>query len=295
MKYLLIFLPLFAIGQIPEPKPNTYVNDFVNVLSFSEIKELNDTLIALESRTSVEIAVVLVSHIDISIEDFALQLGRKWGVGNAGNGIVYIAAIEDHKQRLEIGANVEGSIPDAVAMKITDNLKPNFRSGDYFGGLMVLIKGIKERIDPAFAEQLKILKVQQDKNRRKTEEVVGKVLGGIFILLFLFFFLRPYYRRKREEEEAEQEWYIPPPRDAPPVIISNPDPDRFQTTPTSPPPVFFEMPNEPPIPSTLIESKKPDDDPPSRYESPSTSSDNSSTNTWGNNDNFSGGGSTNDW
>jgi uncharacterized protein len=276
-RILLLLLPLSVFGQIPDHKPNTYVNDFTNTLTSSEIKELNDSIRALELRTSVEVAIVLVNSTDIDIADYALQLGRKWGVGNAGNGIVYVAALEQHKQRLETGSRIEGSLTDANALEITDNIKPYFRSRDYFGGLMELLNGIKYRIDPA--EQLQNLK---DQKRRDTKDPTGQIFLSLDIAGSLFFILWWFIlRRKKKPEEEEDIPSLTTYRerlyaDAPPMPPPPPMPTKRKT-------------EEEYIPPPIISSV-----PDTSYESPKSSDDNNDF-SFGGNDSFSGGGATNDW
>lgn len=268
---LLLLLPLSSLAQ--DPLPNTYVNDFANVLSPAQVSELNDSIKAIETRSSVEIAVVLIKHTDIDIADYALQLGRKWGVGNAGNGIVYVAAIEDHKQRLEIGSHLEGNITDAQAREITDLVKPDYRAGYYFDGLQKLLKGIKKQIDPS--EQLSYV---------KPEERHSMGWGWIFLFLSLAvaggWVLYRFVFKKEEETD-----YTPPPP---------PSPFDDYTYSSRAAPV---MPDHPPMPGAHPPSPPP---PPtssgSSYKSEdSYKSNDSDINAWGGNSSFSGGGATNDW
>lgn len=295
---LLLFLPLSLMAQVPDPKPNTYVNDFTNSLNSDQVKELNDSIQSLENRTSVEIAIVLVNHTDIDIADYALQLGRKWHVGNAGNGIVYVAAIDDHKQRLEIGSHVEGNIPDATAYEITNDIKPYFRSSDWFGGLQTLLQGIKEHIDPAAMEQLKLLREQRALKDQRSKEVAGKVLmyfgfaAGLFFLLW-WLFLRPYYERRRKQREEERKRWEERSKIYEGQTYTN---RQHNLTPgglSSPPPPPAPKPKEDTyIPPPIISTPSPDND---SYSSRSSSDDSSSGFSFGGNDSFSGGGSTNDW
>jgi len=64
LRILLIFivLPLLSLGQIPEPKANSYVNDCTGSLKPEEIQSLNEQILALEQQTTVQLAVLLIDN-----------------------------------------------------------------------------------------------------------------------------------------------------------------------------------------------------------------------------------------
>jgi uncharacterized protein len=121
------------------PNPPRLVNDFAGVLSAGEQQQLEQQLVAYDDSTSNQVAVVLVNTLnDYPIEEYSLKLFRDWGIGNkkTNNGVLIIAAIADRKIRIEVGYGLEGAIPDITANHIIENdIKPNFRSGDYYDGL----------------------------------------------------------------------------------------------------------------------------------------------------------------
>lgn len=145
LKVLLLSLSLFvsflSVAQdIPaRPSPPRLVNDLANILSPQEEQQLERELVAFDDSTSNQIAIVLVNTLgDYPIEEYAVKLFREWGVGNKknNNGVVLLAAIQDRKVRIEVGYGLEGAIPDITANYIIeDDIKPNFRSGDYYEGL----------------------------------------------------------------------------------------------------------------------------------------------------------------
>src|SRR5438105_648042 len=319
MKKLLIILallvPYFSFCQIPEPLPNTYVNDLAGVLKPDELKSLNETILAVEKISSVQIAIVLINDLPdrYEIEDYAREIGRKWHVGNAKNGLVYVAAINAHKQRLEVASELEGDIPDIVAKQITDNLKPNFKNKDYYGGLQVLLNGINERIDPVIKEQNRLAELEQAKKNQKLFDGFISVLvwiGGIGVAAAVvwYFIFYPIQRRKRkareeaEEKERELQRLKEKERRASYASTMN----SFKSSHSAPPP-----------PKPIAREEKTTYIPPiiplstdsDNYRSSSSSSSNSSDNSssYGNwascssdsssssDSGYSGGGSSNDW
>ncbi|OQP64211.1 methanol dehydrogenase [Niastella vici] len=138
---IFLFVSFLASAQnIPQrPNPPKLVNDFAGVLSPEEEQRLEQELVAYDDSTSNQVAIVLLKTLDdYPIEEYAVKLFRSWGIGNkkTNNGVLILAAIEDHKIRIEVGYGLEGAIPDITANHIIQNdIAPNFRSGDYYEGL----------------------------------------------------------------------------------------------------------------------------------------------------------------
>lgn len=211
MKKLLLFLlvvPATLFAQIPKPQLNTYINDLAGVLSTAQTAELNKQIYDIEKKYSVQIAVVLVNQLpdNIVIEDYAREIGRTWHVGNAKNGLVYVASIKEHKQRLEVAQNLEGTITDAAANEILANIKPFFRNQDYAGGIKNMLSELDKRMNPAKDEQAalgaaeKVKKDEQGGDLTWLWWLLG-IGGGAGILWLIF--------RKREDEAVVPD-YTPP-------------------------------------------------------------------------------------
>ncbi len=149
--FLLLFLiPVFCFSQIPKPKPNTYVNDYTHTLAAEEITQLNKRLRLLEDKTRVQVAIVLINELpqDVTIEEYARDIGNTWKVGTNHNGIIFVAVLKSHKQRLEVAERSEGDITDVAAKEILDNLQVLLRQKAYYTALHLLITQISERLIP---------------------------------------------------------------------------------------------------------------------------------------------------
>lgn len=140
---LLLIVSLASFGQsgIPDvPKPLRLVNDLTgNTLSRNEFAQLENKLLNYEDSTSTQVAIVIVSDIGgYEVVDYAQRLGAKWGIGRADkdNGVLILVSINDRKMAIVTGYGMEGSIPDAATYTIReDYMKPNFQSGNFYGGL----------------------------------------------------------------------------------------------------------------------------------------------------------------
>jgi uncharacterized protein len=148
MKKLLlpIFLlfAFFAAAQIekaiPEaPNPPRLVVDLTGTLTADQQQALERKLVSYDDSTSNQIVVVIIESTDnYDIADYALALGRKWGVGNKdkNNGIVVLIAKKDRKVDIEVGYGLEGAITDITAKRIIENIiVPNFKGNDFYRGI----------------------------------------------------------------------------------------------------------------------------------------------------------------
>jgi uncharacterized protein len=142
---LLLFTAVAFAQEFPA-KPTTLVNDYAGVLTAEQKQKLSDKVEAFSDTSSTAIAIVLMKSVgNYEVGDYALQLGRKWGVGQKGknNGIMILAAIEDRKLTIQTGYGVEGALPDIITAQIREkDMNPRFREGDYYGGLDAAVDDI---------------------------------------------------------------------------------------------------------------------------------------------------------
>ncbi|MFA4871129.1 MAG: TPM domain-containing protein [Pedobacter sp.] len=136
---LLIVLSATGYAQDFPAKPNKLVNDYTGTLSAAEIQQLEQKLVAFDDSTSIQVAIAVLKSVgEYDINDYALQLGRAWGVGTKGkdNGVMIVVALGDRKISIQTGYGVEGVLPDMYTRRIIENdIKPYFKSGNYYKGL----------------------------------------------------------------------------------------------------------------------------------------------------------------
>jgi uncharacterized protein len=122
----------------------SYVSDPENILSQLACDSINSMLYNLERKTGIETAVVVLPSIgDAEIQNFAYQLGRKWGVGKKknNNGLVLLLVIDQRKITFATGYGLEGDLPDAICKRIqTKAMIPSFHQNDWNTGL---VRGVK--------------------------------------------------------------------------------------------------------------------------------------------------------
>ena len=102
------------------------------------------------------------------------------------NGALILVALDNRKVTIQIGYGLEGAITDALAKRIIENeIKPNFKSGNYFQGLDQATTILMSLAKGEFSAD-NYLK----KNRREQNAPLGVWL--IIIIVFAFIFLRSF-------------------------------------------------------------------------------------------------------
>jgi uncharacterized protein len=185
LSLLLVFSFSICVGQEIPPKPNPprLVNDFAHVLTADQVGALEQKLVAYDDSTSIQIAIVTVQTTgDYAIEDYALKILRVWGVGNkkTNNGLVIVAAINDHKVYIATGYGMEGSVPDVTAKEIIDNeIVPNFKDNNYY-------RGLDAAADAVVMASRGEYKAPAGYNRSGNGSGKGSIIGIIiFVVIFL--------------------------------------------------------------------------------------------------------------
>jgi uncharacterized protein len=134
---LALFVP--AAAALEFPTLSGRVVDEANILDPAARAALTEKLAALEAKTTDQLVVVTLKSLQgTSIEDFGVQLGRSWRIGqkDKNNGVVLIVAPNERKVRIEVGYGLEGTLTDAVSRLIIENaIIPRFRANDFPGGI----------------------------------------------------------------------------------------------------------------------------------------------------------------
>lgn len=140
---LLLLTNLGFAQKIPaRPNPPRLVNDFADILTDKQERALEHKLVAYSDSTSTQICVVTVTSLDgTTSDDFAYQIGEKWGVGTKNNnGVVILVkpktADELGDVSIQVGYGMEPYVTDAVNYGIrTKEMIPAFKEGNYYKGI----------------------------------------------------------------------------------------------------------------------------------------------------------------
>ena len=120
------------------PPLKTRVTDITGTLTDGQLAGLEAKLWDFEKRKGSQVAVLIVPTTQPeAIEQYSIRVFDQWKLGRKGvdDGILLLVAKDDRKLRIEVGRDLEGVIPDAIAKRIiVEAIAPRFREGDFYGG-----------------------------------------------------------------------------------------------------------------------------------------------------------------
>jgi uncharacterized protein len=138
------FLVAVSNAQPKMPQPQGMVSDFAAKLSPGTRQRIETLLRNFRDQSGIEVTVVTVNFADMNgypIEDYALQLGRQWGVGrgSTGRALVLLVAIKPQgsdglysgSTRLEVSRHLEGDVPDILAGELIRKMRDDFKAGRF--------------------------------------------------------------------------------------------------------------------------------------------------------------------
>ncbi|MFC6999044.1 TPM domain-containing protein [Rufibacter roseus] len=133
-------LVALSLKESKFPKPIGYVNDFENILSKEQIKELTEIITSFERKTTNQIAVVTISSVEpySDFDQYALDLSKEWGVGRKekNNGLTIVFSKSLSKIRISTGLGTEKVLTDEICQSIIDQfMVPKFKEGQFYDGI----------------------------------------------------------------------------------------------------------------------------------------------------------------
>ncbi|MBY0477165.1 MAG: TPM domain-containing protein [Chitinophagaceae bacterium] len=187
-----LFLTAVALAQgiekyIPAvPNPPKLVNDYIDVLSADQEAALERKLVAYDDSTSNQFVVITIADIgDYDIGDFAIALGRKWGVGGKefNNGLILVILIDKERGKRKVwiatGYGLEGAIPDITTKQIIEaDIVPNFKANDIYRGLD---EGTSDLMRAAAGEY----KAPAGYSNRRKGKGGGSLLGAFILFIII--------------------------------------------------------------------------------------------------------------
>lgn len=186
---LLLALPAAALS-LPAPTERFFVNDFADVLSSETEDIIYAAGVQLFEKTGAQAVAVTVTSLDnASIEDYALNLGRNWGIGDEekDTGVLLLLAVEEREVRIEVGYGLEGALTDAKTGILLDHYAvPAFGEDDFETGVRDTYQAIVNEVYLEFG-------MEADPNYVPADELesgniviaIGTVVVLIIILLLL--------------------------------------------------------------------------------------------------------------
>ena len=177
MKFLFLLIALAftttlsaqsTLESIPKQKliDGSYVSNPDNILDDTTVAQIDTLLTSLETKTTVQVAVVVVQSIgDADIFEFAQSLFTTWGIGkkDKDNGLLLLLVVDQRTVRFHTGSGIEGVLPDVICKRIQrDYMVPDFKNGNYNAGVLAGLQQVTRILkDPAYGEELKAAEAGQ--------------------------------------------------------------------------------------------------------------------------------------
>jgi len=144
---LWISLGAFAQDSLPKTKPAGYVNDFAGVLSQSGRDQLIALCTEVDQKAHAQIAIVTVKSLDgRPIEDYSIALATQWGIGpkQSSSGVLILLAIQDRKDRIEVGYGLEPILPDGKVGGFMREAVPYLQEGNYDAAMLLMARRVAD-------------------------------------------------------------------------------------------------------------------------------------------------------
>lgn len=185
-------LPLIGVAYaLTFPQLTGRVVDEAGILDAATVQALTDKLAAVEAKSGDQIVVVTLKSLQgTSIEDFGVQLGRAWAIGqkDKNNGAIVIVAPNERKVRIEVGYGLEGALTDAVTRLIIQNaIAPRFRANDFAGGIT---RGVDDIIQVVSGDAEEFQRRAAQRPEATQDISIGSVVIFLIVMFVIFNMLR---------------------------------------------------------------------------------------------------------
>jgi len=180
------------------PNFSAPIVDSANIFSANVESALNQSLESFRLTSGPQVAVLTVSSTgNQSIEDFSIDVARKWKLGDKkrDDGVLLVIAFEDRELRIETGSGIEGELTDIEAGRIIDNIiAPQLKAGDPDAAVR---EGTTALINELSAEAGTTVTAEVSGASNATS-TGGNLLFGIISLLFFLFAMVMFIIRGRQ-------------------------------------------------------------------------------------------------
>jgi len=192
--WLFLTLGVQAQDGLPKTKPEGYVNDFAGVLSPAARNLLTALCTEVDQKAKAQIAVVTVKSLGGKpIEDYSIALATKWGIGpkQSASGVLVLLAVDDRKDRIEVGYGLEPILPDGKVGGFLREAVPYLRDGNYDAAMLLMTRRVADVIAQdrgvtlSATTSLPAARTSYSKPTRNGPSAIGAFLILIFIIFLL--------------------------------------------------------------------------------------------------------------
>jgi uncharacterized protein len=194
--FILFFSLINSVGFAQEawhvPAYQNYVTDNANIIDEQPEAELNALLKELQDKTQAQVAVLTMTSLEGKpVEEAALQIGRKWGLGGKENkGLLILLSLQERKLRTEVGYGLEGVLPDGKVGGIQrQQMIPFFKKADFSSGLtagsLAFAQAIAQEAQVTLSPQPVLAQFQQTQDAAHQKKPSWLHLTVLLLMIFL--------------------------------------------------------------------------------------------------------------
>jgi len=204
---LILMASVWTVESVPNPRASDvrlHTVDPENLLDDASQAQIDQLLTTLEQQTTAEVMVVVLKSVgETFIKDFATQLFNYWKIGNAqkDNGLIILMVEDQYKVSFETGYGLEGVLPDAICMRIIQNvITPQMRNGQYGAGLLGGVQAVAELLNnPAAVAEIKADMVAEEAAAREASllKVRNFIIGYVLVSFLVLILCLMNVRKKR--------------------------------------------------------------------------------------------------
>jgi uncharacterized protein len=180
-----------AQTRAPIPELTKPVNDFAGIIDAASAGQIEQTIRALQAASGDVIVVATVATVQpyADVREYAVQMFRNGGrgIGERGkdNGLLILVALNERRVWVEVGYGLEPYITDGFAGQVSRELiTPEFRTGNYGGGLVAGTNAIATRIAQGRNVQLTGVPITPVRRARR-EPVSANWILILFVILIV--------------------------------------------------------------------------------------------------------------
>lgn len=186
---LICYLLTVSVFALPSPTKEFYINDFANVVEEKVEKHILNMSALLKKETGAQIVVVTVPDLEgMNDSDYALKLGREWGIGDKDkdNGFLMLISTGDRALRFEVGYGLEGALPDGKCGRIQDEYMIPYLSENNYSE--AVLKGYDQIIAEVCKEYgIEIPDEIEAQPMEEEEEDIGSmIIALVFIVVIIY-------------------------------------------------------------------------------------------------------------
>jgi len=173
-----------------QAKSTGYVTDLAGVMSEPAKSQLTALCTEVAQKTQAEIAVVVIKSLDgRTVEDYARDLYERLGLGpkGLGRGVLILFAIEDRRNRIEVGYGLEGILPDGKNGSFLREIVPDLRSANYDTALSLVTRRVAEVI--AADKGVTLTGATPPTREGEERNAPHLTAGEIFLIIVFFIFI----------------------------------------------------------------------------------------------------------